>query len=462
MAGRTETATSLDELAERLLKEAEARVPTSVKLFNEGRDYLSAGVSSNSKTWCHLYVEHAVGTKLVDVDGNEYVDLMMGYGPNLLGHSAPAIVEAAQSAVEGGTTLVVATPLEVTLARQIQRLMPSMEQMRFVTTGTEATLTAMRVARAFTGRNRVAKFEGHYHGQHDNVLMAGSLGGITAGPANAPWPIPDCGGIPPNVGENILVLPWGDLEGCRTLIAQHAAELAAVICEPVPVLNLGAVPPSQGFLADLRAITEEHDVLLIFDEVITAFRLARGGATEHFGIKPDLHTLGKAAGGGMPIGVYGGRRDVMEAVVTPKANQEPQERAFQSGTFSGNRLSMATGIAMLDALDDGSVLERANLRGDELRSGLSELAENLKVNAYISGVASIVSVTFDVADARTYRDFEKRSKGKDRLFALGLLARGVYWTPGHPAFLSSVHSSEDIDHCLQASEEVFELIAGIA
>jgi glutamate-1-semialdehyde 2,1-aminomutase len=461
MAGTTKIPASSAELSERFVHEVEARAPSSLQLFEVARESLAAGVSSNSKTWCHLYLERAEGTRFFDIDGNEYLDLMMGYGPNLLGHAAPAIVRAAQAAVEGGTTLVVATPLEVTLAQMIQALMPSMERMRFVTTGTEATLVAMRVARAYTGRNRVGKFEGHYHGQHDNVLMSGSLGGATAGPAVAPWPVPDCGGIPPNVGENTLILPWGDLEGCESLIAQHANDLAAVICEPVPVLNIGAVPASREFIAGLRSATEKHGVLLIFDEVITGFRLALGGAAEYFGVKPDLHTLGKATGGGMPIGVYGGRADVMETVVTPKPNQEPQERAFQSGTFSGNRLSMATGIAMLEAIRDTDVIHTASGRAEELRNGLSQVAKALNANLYVSGVASIVSVAFDISEARTYRDFERRNREKDRLFSLGLLSRGIYWTPGHPAFLSGTHTEEDVDKCLGAAEEVLALISQV-
>jgi glutamate-1-semialdehyde 2,1-aminomutase len=369
-------------------------------------------------------------------------------------------VEAVAAALTGGTTLVVATPLEVTLAERIQSLMPSMESMRFVTTGTEATLAAIRVARAYTARPRIAKFEGHYHGQHDGVLMSGSLGGETAGPAAAPWPVPDSGGIPPNTGENVLVLPWGDIEGCRALIHQHAADLAAVICEPVPVLNLGAVPPSAEFLRALREVTQEHDVLLIFDETITGFRLALGGATEYFGVRPDLHTLGKAAGGGLPIGVYGGRRDIMEGVVAPRPGQDPRERAYQSGTFSGNRLSMAAGIAMLSELVQGEPLTLANERGEQLRAGLERAVANAQADAFVSGVGSIASIAFGVRGGQTYRDFERRDKQRDRLLSLGLLARGVYWTPGHPAFLASVHTPADVDWCVNAITEVIERIEG--
>jgi glutamate-1-semialdehyde 2,1-aminomutase len=460
MAGHVEALAGIAELGEQLVAEVEARTPSSAEMFGTAREVLAAGVSANSKTWCHLYATEAVGTRIRDVDGNDYLDLMMGYGPNLLGHAAAPIVEAVRAALEGGTTLVVATPLEVRLAQRIQKLMPGMESMRFVTTGTEATLSAIRVARACTGRNRVAKFEGHYHGQHDNVLMSGSLGGETAGPATAPWPVPDSGGIPPNTGENVLILPWGDAEGCRTLIQQHAADLAAVICEPVPVLNLGAVPPRPEFLQELREMTQEHDVLLIFDETITGFRLALGGATEFFGVQPDLHTLGKAAGGGLPIGVYGGRRDVMDGVVAPKPGQDPRERAYQSGTFSGNRLSMAAGIAMLEELERGDALALADERGEQLRVGLERAVAAAKADAFVSGVGSIASIAFGVRGGETYREFQLRDKQRDRLLSLGLLARGVYWTPGHPAFLASVHTTEDVDQCLKAVAEVTELIVG--
>lgn len=459
MAAHVEAAAGIAELSEQLVAAVEARTRASTEMFRTAERVLAAGVSANSKMWCQLYVTEATGTRLRDIDGNEYLDLMMGYGPNLLGHSAPPIVEAVRAVLGGGTTLVVATPLEVTLAQRIQRLMPSMESMRFVTTGTEATLSAIRVARAYSGRTRIAKFEGHYHGQHDGVLMSGSLGGETAGPAAAPWPVPDSGGIPPNTGENTLILPWRDKEGCRTLIRQHAADLAAVICEPVPVLNLGAVPPPPQFLKALREITQEHDVLLIFDETITGFRLALGGATEFFGVRPDLHTLGKAAGGGLPIGVYGGRRDVMEAVVAPKAGQDPRDRAHQSGTFSGNRLSMAAGIAMLEELEHREALALANARGDELRTGLERIVQAAKVDAFVSGVGSIASIAFGVHDGETYRDFQVRDKQRDRLLSLGLLARGVYWTPGHPAFLASVHTTEDVSECLNVIGDVLESIA---
>jgi glutamate-1-semialdehyde 2,1-aminomutase len=450
-------ATTIGELTAAYLAELETKTPGSHALHEEARRVLAGGVSGHFKGWQPFYVQEAKGSRLVDVDGNEYVDLIMGFGPNFLGHSAPAVVDRVADVIRSGTSLAIATPLEVELAREIARHMPSMELMRFVSTGTEATMSCLRTARAFTGRTRVARFEGHYHGQHDWVLVSVSR---TEGDERSPEPAPDGAGIPPSVLEETIVLPWNDIDAVAPLVREAGDHLAAIILEPVPFSNLGGEEPDHEFLRSLRELTWERGALLVFDEVITGFRLGLGGAAAHFGFAPDLHCLGKTVGGGFPIGAYGGRRDVMEAVVTPKGGDpHGSSTIFQSGTFSGTPPAMAAGLAMLRELERTDAIEVADARAEAIRDGWRELAARLGLRLQVTGISSWLGAYFTERPIRTLRDANTTDRARQRAFSLGLLAGGVYIPPSHPGFTSSAHTEADVQHVLDVSERVLTEIA---
>jgi len=440
-----------ENLLQQYEDELRRRAPNCIRTRNDASAVLAGGVSGDGKSWSPLYVREAKGSKFTDIDGNTYIDLCMGFGPNLLGHSPDEVIEPVIRTLSKGTALGIATELEVELARAIQERIPSMELMRFVTSGSEATAMALRAARAFTGRDKIAKFEGHYHGQHDGVLVSG-IGGTVSGDAGRPQALVDCAGVPANVADNVLVLPWGDAESCELLIQEHAPQLAAVICEPVPYQLIGGAPPETEFLKSLRDITRANDVLLVFDEVVTGFRLANGGASEYFGVTPDLHALGKVAGGGLPIGVYGGRKDILDAVLAPA--QAMTSRMFQSGTFSGTPAAMAAGLAMITALTVGDARATADARAGALRDGWRAVAERRGMPLQVTGVASWFGLHFTNRTIRTRRDALESDQRLERAFSFGLLVRGVFMPEGHPGFTSAAHTEADVKHVLEASDEV--------
>ena len=449
-------ARSIEGLTASYLEELAQRTPASHALREEAERVLAGGVSSHFKAWQPFYVREARGAHLTDVDGNDYVDLVMGFGPNPLGHSPDAVIAAVQATVGHGTSLAIATPLEVELAQAISRLVPSMELMRFVVTGTEATMMALRTARAFTGRARIARFEGHYHGQHDSALVSVAH---VAGPAAWPEPVADGAGIPRGVLDDVVVLPWNDIDQAAPVI-RAADDLAAVILEPIPFSNIGGEEPDPEFLRALRELTWERGVLLVFDEVITGFRLELGGAAARYGFAPDLHCFGKAAGGGFPVGVFGGRRDVMEAVVRPRpGDPHSAETIFQSGTFSGAPPAMAAGIAMLHELERTDALAVANARAESIREGWRAILDEVGLPAQVTGMSSWLGISFTDRQIRTLRDALTADRAWARAFSLGLLAGGVYLAPSHPGFTSSAHSVSDVQHVLEVSERVLREIA---
>jgi glutamate-1-semialdehyde 2,1-aminomutase len=451
------TATGIEALTAEYLAELAEKTPRSHALRREAEPVLSGGVSSHFKAWQPFYVAEAHGSHLTDVDGNDYVDLVMGFGPNSLGHSPRVVMDAVREQLDHGTSLAIGTPLEVELARTIARLVPSMEQMRFVVTGTEATLMALRTARAFTGRTRVARFEGHYHGQHDAALASVAH---VAGPEDRPEPVADGAGIPRAVLDDVVVLPWNDIDRVAPVVREHAAELAAVILEPVPFSNIGGVEPDREFVRALRELTGQYGTLLVFDEVITGFRLGLGGAAAHFGVRPDLHVFGKAVGGGLPVGVFGGRRDVMEAVVRPKPNDpHAHETIFQSGTFSGAPPAMAAGMAMLRELERTDAIDVADARAEAIRAGWREILDELRLPAQVTGISSWLGIAFTDRPVRTRRDALTADSAVARTFSLGLLAGGVYLAPSHPGFTSAAHTGDDVQRVLDASAAVLERIA---
>jgi glutamate-1-semialdehyde 2,1-aminomutase len=452
------TATTIEELTAGYLGRLAERTSGSQALHGEAKQVLAGGVSSHFKAWQPFFVREAKGSRLVDVDGNEYVDLIMGFGPNFLGHSPDPIVEAVGQVIGRGTSFAIATPLEVELAQQIARHVPSMELMRFVTSGTEATMMALRTARAFTGRTRVARFEGHYHGQHEWALISVAH---VRGDEHSPEPAPDGAGIPPSVLRESVVLPWNDIDAVAPLVRAVADDVAAVILEPVPFSNLGGEPPDREFMRALRELTWERGILLVFDEVVTGFRLALGGAAEHFGFAPDLHCFGKTVGGGYPIGVFGGRRDVMEAVVTPRPG-DPHAAAtiFQSGTFSGAPPVMAAGLAMLRELERTDAIAVADARAEAIREGWRSISRELGLTLQVTGMSSWLGLFFTDRPIRTRRDSLTADQSRQRAFSLGLLADGVYLMPSHPGFTSAAHTENDVQHVLEVSERVLAEIAG--
>jgi glutamate-1-semialdehyde 2,1-aminomutase len=449
-------ATTIEALTTHYLEQLAERTPSSYALRREAEQVLAGGVSSHFKAWQPFYVREAKGAHLTDVDGNDYVDLIMGFGPNSLGHSPDVVVEAVRDVVARGTSLAVATPLEVDLAQTIARLVPSMEVMRFVVSGTEATMMALRTARAFTGRSRIARFEGHYHGQHDAALVSGAHVG---GPEDRPESVPDGAGITRGVLDEVVVLPWNDIDTVAVVVRDAADDLAAIILEPVPFSNLGGEEPDPEFLRALRELTWERGVVLIFDEVITGFRLGLGGAAAHFGFAPDLHCFGKAAGGGFPIGVFGGRRDVMEAVVTPVPG-DPHAAAtiFQSGTFSGAPPTMAAGLAMLRELEHTDAIAVADARADAVRAGWRQIVDELGLAAQVTGMSSWLGLAFTDRPIRTRRDAITADRALARAFSLGLLLGGVYLAPSHPGFTSAAHTEADVGRVLDVSERVLREI----
>jgi glutamate-1-semialdehyde 2,1-aminomutase len=438
-----------------------ARTPRSREIYEDARTVLPGGVSGNAKFLkpYPLYVKRARGSHVIDVDGNDYVDLLDAVGAAILGHGHESIRRAVKEQIDEAILPLMATELEVNLAKKVSRLMDYMEMIRFVNSGSEATLMAMRAARAFTGRERVAKFEGNYHGQHDWSLIGGAAGG--QGPHSEPLSMPDCAGIPRSVVDNVLMLPFNDMAAID-LVRRYAPELAAVIIEPVAAFFTGAVPADPEFLRALRKVTEENGVMLIFDEIVTGFRLGLGGAAAHFGVRPDLGCIGKIVGGGFPVGAFGGRRDLMEKVITPtKQPSDLKEKSFASGTFSGNPISMAAGLAALTELERNPVYEYVGAMGHAVREGIAQSARRAGFPVQVTGIGSLFHVHFADEPITSKRSAMRANHARQYEFSMGLLSKGILLTPHHPGFLSAAHTAEDVKEVLRVADEVLrEMAAG--
>jgi len=410
----------------------------SRKLFEEAKKVLPGGVSSPVRAIkpYPFYTKLAKGSKIIDIDGNEYIDYDMGYGPLLLGHNHPAIREAVIRQLSDGWLYGTPTEPEVALAKEIVRLYASIDMVRFVSTGTEATMGALRAARGFTGRNKFIKIEGGFHGAHDAALVKAGSGATTLG-------TPDSAGVPLDFTKNTLQVPFNDIEAMTEAIETYKDDVAAVIMEPV-LGNIGPILPEEGYLKDVRAVTEENDVVLIFDEVITGFRLAMGGAQEYYGVTPDMTTLGKILGGGFHIGVIGGKREIMERI-------SPSGAVYQAGTFNGSPVSMAAGLAVISTLKKEKVHEKVNRAGDSMRSALSEVVSDLGLDYSVSGVASMFKVFFGDMP-HNYQDALKCDKEKFNEFFRRMLSDGIFLPPSQyeTNFLSLAHSQDDIDRTVEA------------
>jgi glutamate-1-semialdehyde 2,1-aminomutase len=410
-------------------------------LFDEALGLMPGGVSSPVRAFravggSPFFVERGEGAYLVDVDGNRYLDYVLSWGPLILGHAHPRVVAALERALRDGTSFGAPSPLELELARLVEDAMPSVELLRFVSSGTEATMSALRLARAFTGRSRIVKFAGCYHGHADLLLVQAGSGVATLG-------LPDSPGVTPGAVGDTLMAPYNDLDAVERLLDD--GDVAAVIVEPVAG-NMGLVPPQPGFLSGLRELTTAHGALLVFDEVMTGFRVHPGGAQALYGVVPDLTTLGKVIGGGLPVGAYGGRREIMELVA-------PAGPVYQAGTLSGNPLAMTAGIETLRALAEPGVWDGLERTADRLTCGLAALSSSVQVVR----AGSMFGVFFTDGPVRTWDDAATADTARFARFHRALLERGVYLAPSQfeAGFVSTAHGDEEIDATLEAAAAAF-------
>ncbi len=379
-----------------------------------------------------FFVARAEGARLFDVDGRSYIDYVMSWGPLILGHAPKRVRDALQAVLDRGWSYGAPTPGEVELAREITRAYPSIELVRLTSSGTEAAMAALRVARGFTRRERIVKFEGCYHGHGDSLLVKAGSGGATFG-------VPDSLGVPADLARLTLTLPFNDLDAVRAALEAHGREIAAVIVEPV-VGNMGVVPPRPGFLAGLRELTARHGALLIFDEVITGFRLGYGGAQALYGVAPDLTVLGKIIGGGLPVGAYGGRREIMECVA-------PLGGVYQAGTLSGNPLAVAAGLETLAALLEPGVYETLEARAAAVENGLLEAARAARVPVTLNRVGSMLTCFFTDRPVEDLAGAKSADTRRYASFFHGMLEGGIYLAPSQyeAAFLSLAHGDDEIE-----------------
>ena len=393
------------------------------------------------------FIASARGAYLTDVDGNDLLDYVLGWGPMLLGHAHPAVVEAVERQMRRGSLFGVSTPLEVELAERVRHFYPSADRLRFVVSGTEATMAAVRVARAATKRDAIVKFDGCYHGHADAFLMRGGSGLQTFG-------VPDSAGVPASIASGTRVASFNDLASVEAAFAKEDGKIAAVILEPV-VGNMGVIPPKADFLPGLRKLCDRYKALLVFDEVMTGFRVAPGGAAERFGIKPDLVTLGKVIGGGLPVAAFGGRADLMRLVA-------PDGPVYQAGTYAGHPLAMAAGDATLAALEkDAGIFRRAEARTGLLAAGLREILTRHKIRGVVNTIGSMWTLYFGVDEVSSAEEARRADVKAYARFFQSMLERGVFLPPSafESAFLSDAHGEEEIDCTLEAAEESMEGIA---
>lgn len=423
------------------------RSERSDELYEQSCQVLPGGVDSPVRAFravggSPLFIDKGIGSRIYDVDGNAYIDYVCSWGPLILGHAHRAVTAGLARVIQSGTSFGAPTERELVLAKLVTEAVPSVEKVRFVNSGTEATMSAIRLARAFTGRHKIIKFAGCYHGHADSFLVQAGSGALTLG-------VPSSPGVPPSLSSLTLVLPYNDLNSVRDAMMQWGPEIAAVIVEPVAA-NMGVVPPAPGFLEGLRRLTQEAGCLLIFDEVITGFRLGYGGAQGYYGINPDLTCLGKIIGGGLPVGAYGGRTEIMNQVA-------PEGPVYQAGTLSGNPVAMEAGIVTLNLLKEPGVYQQLAEKGAYLGQGLEQAVRESGIDATINRIGSLMSLFFCSGTVNSLNSALKSSQEQySRYFNL-MLNEGIYLAPSQfeALFVSLAHTREDLDQTISAAEKTF-------
>lgn len=425
----------------------------SQQLFDEAVQYIPGGVNSPVRAFkavgdFPVFIEKGEGSKLYDADGNTYIDYICSWGPLLLGHQPEAVTKAVQEALLKGSTYGAPTALEVEIAKLIIDAVPSVEMVRMVNSGTEATMSAIRLARGYTGRNKLVKFEGCYHGHADHLLIKAGSGALTFG-------VPSSPGVPASIASETLTATYNDLDSVKKLFEEYPDQIAAIIVEPVAG-NMGLIPPAEGFLEGLREVTTQYGALLIFDEVISGFRASYGGAQKVMNIMPDLTCLGKIIGGGLPVGAYGGRKEIMQHVA-------PVGPVYQAGTLSGNPLAMAAGIATLKELAKPGVYEAIEAKTKTLAAGVQAAADKAGVKVCINQSASLMTVFFTEETVNSYKASMASDTAKFKVFFQAMLNQGVYLPPSQFEcwFVSLAHTDEDIANTIAAAEKAFAAVAAM-
>ncbi len=427
------------------------KLSRSRREFRRAQRSIPGGVNSPVRAFGSVggtprFIAKARGARVTDVDGNEYIDYVGSWGPMILGHAHPKVLAAVRSAMKQGTSFGAPTPGETDLAEAVRKLLPSIEKLRLVSSGTEATMSALRLARGVTGRARILKFDGCYHGHSDGLLVGAGSGVATLG-------IPGSPGVPKAMTDLTIVAPYNDLAATRAAFERWGEQIAAVIVEPVAG-NMGCVLPVTGFLAGLRGLCDEFGALLIFDEVMTGFRVARGGAQRLYGIRPDLTTLGKIVGGGLPAAAYGGRRDLMQRIA-------PEGDVYQAGTLSGNPLAVAAGLTTLRLLEQKGVYETLAARSSAVATGLAELADEEGIPFTTASVGGMFGFFFHPGPVECFAQAQQNDAARFRRFFASMLDSGVYLAPSpyEAAFISLAHRPRDIDQTLEAARKALKRCA---
>ena len=415
----------------------------SAELYASARKFIPGGVNSPARSWGGvggdpIFLKRGSGSRVWDVDGNEYIDYVCSWGPLILGHAHPEVLAAIKAAADGGTSFGAPTEMETDIARMVVEGYPSMDMVRFVSSGTEATMSALRLARAFTGRPKIIKFQGGYHGHTDALLVAAGSGAMAHG-------VPDSAGVTESFARDTLLAQYNDLPSIQTHFDAFPEDIACVIAEPVAG-NMGVVPPQPGFLEGLREITAKHGALLILDEVITGFRVGYGGAQERYGVSADITCLGKIIGGGMPVGAYGGRHDIMETVA-------PLGPMYQAGTLSGNPVAMAAGVRTLELLKKPGVYEELEAKGKRLADGLQQVFSDAEVPLRINRVGSMMTLFFNAGEVTGWDSVNASDRDGFSRFFHRMVDEGVYLPPSpfEAMFVSLAHTDADIDATVDAA-----------
>ena len=423
----------------------------SKRFFEQAKEVIPGGVNSPVRAFKSvgrdpLFIYRGKGSKIYDVDGNEYVDYVGSWGPLILGHAPDEIIECVRSTLANGTSFGAPTPVEIAMARKVIGAYPSMDKVRMVNSGTEATMSAIRVARGHTGRDKIIKFEGCYHGHVDYLLVQAGSGVTTLG-------LPDSPGVTKGAAEDTISLPFNDLAAVETTIKERAEEIAAVILEPVAG-NMGCVPPKPGYLDGLRKVTKEHGVVLIFDEVMTGFRVAYGGAQERYHIDPDMTCLGKIIGGGMPVGAFGGKAEIMDKIA-------PVGPIYQAGTLSGNPMAMTAGLVTLQILSEPGVYDELEAKSARLEKGLKEAAVAAGLNLTFNRVGSMSTVFFTDQEVYDFKTAKTSDTAKFAKYFSSMLESGINLAPSQfeAGFVSLAHTDDDIDRTVDAATLAFREIA---